>query len=665
MKIQYAFLLLLLPFYAFSEEYRFVLNSGHNGSSRYLQYDNSTQYAVSISDEGELLLIAADTQRVIKKYILSHNTLVDLKFNPEFSELAFVTYSNLQFTLEVWDWHRGVRLYTRDLEDKPLFLEYTMAGNHLVFGQSNIPSIVFLDHQTGKERTWLKNHSSLYQDVYIGGSESNIMTYNLSGQIKYIRLDNGESLGTVTTQSGLEWLEVLQTGRKNLVIGKKGNTFYILDRQTGEVQDTYAQDRILAVDLDTETSLLSLAVDIRGNTFLKQYNLAEGVFYPVNDPLLLTRDKEITSITALGELTLVGTVNGDFYNFFNETEELIPFFEEKQLTFLDLQFFDNALYISSPERMIRLDSPYFQADSSMEDIQKVKQTNQMYPNRGEFHFYKQEDELFAFSSNADQPAPLMYSNQDGLLERVAIMGDNLLSGDTYSLLNRLFLFKDDNSEINLYNLENGERLFQWSSPAIETICFVNKESLLLGKASSPGNRGVMEILNPVTGEIAPLNDPYFYILDAYRSDKGIYTLGLKMDDNQVITELSFRELENIRESTSLFSIESEDYNSRIFIHKNELFVTLDGIGLLHYNGRRSNVIETPYDVKDMTFMDDKFVLLYKGNMLSFWDMNSLKADMDMNFFSDYSWLAVSAQQNAYYYTPEARDNFFVYRVIRR
>jgi len=665
MKFKYVFLLLLLPFCVFSEDYRFVLNSGHEGSSRFLDFDESTQYAVSISNQGEILLIAADTQRVIKKYNLSHNTLVDLKFNPEFSELAIVTYANLNFTLEVWDWHRGVRLYTRALQDKPLFLEYTMAGKHLVLGQSDMPSVIFLDHETGKERNWLKDHSSLYQDVYVGSSESNIMTYNLSGQIQYFRLDKGESLGTVTTQSGLEWLEVLQTGRKNLAVGRKGNAFYILDRQTGEVLDEYFQDRILAIDIDRKTALLSLAVDIRGNTFLKQYNLSEGVFYPVSDPLLLTRDKTVTSISAVGELTLVGTEKGDFYNFFNETEELVPFFDEKQLPFFDIQFFDNALYLSSPERMIRMDSPYFQAHSTMDDIQKVKQTNQIYPNRGEFHFLRQDNELFAFSSNPEQPAPLLYTNSEGLLERMAIMGDNLLSGDTFSLLGNLFLFKDSNYNINLYNLENGERLFQWSSPAIETISFVNEESLLIGKASSPGNPGVLEILNPVTGEIAPLNDSYFYILDALRTDEGIYTLGLKMDDDQVISELSYRALDNIRESKNLFSIAIEDYNSRIYLHGEDLFVTLKGIGILHYNGRRSNVIETPYNIKDLTFTDDKMVLLYKDNKLSFWDLDTMKANMDMNFFSDYSWLAVSAEQNAYYYTPEAKDNFFVYRVIRR
>lgn len=665
MKIQFLFLFLLLSSSVFSEEYRFVLNTGHRGSSTYLQYDENTHYAVSISDEGEILLFAVDTQRVIKKYNLSHNTIVDLQFNPEYSELAFVTYANLHFTLEVWDWHRGVRLFTRELQDKPLFLEYTMAGKNLVLGQSNTPSILFLDHETGNNKNWLDKHSSLYQDVYIGGSESNIMTYNLSGQINFIRLDNEQSLGAVKTEAGLEWLNVLQTGRKNLAVGKKGNDFIILDRQTGEIMDRYSQDRIMAMDLDCNNALLSLAVDIRGNTFLKQYDLKDGVFSPISDPLLLTRDKKISSIVAIGELTLAGTLSGDFYNFYNETEEFIPFFEEQELDFVDLESFDNALYISSPERMIRLDSPYLQADSSLNDIEKVKQTNQIFPNRGNFHFYNQGEQLYAFSSDPEQPAPLLLSNDEGLLDRMPVMGDKLLSGDHFTLSDNLFLFIDSNSNINLYDIENGENLFQWSSPSVESLCFISDETLLIGKASSPQKIGVLETLNRITGEIAPLNDSYFYILDLLRTEEGVYILGLKMKDGEVYTELSLRDPENINNSESLFSFASEDYSSKIYLHEEELFISIQGTGLLHYNGRRSSVIETPFDVIDMTFLQDKMVLLYKGNKLSFWGLSPVKEDLEMNFFSDYSWLAVSPEQNAYFYTPEAKDNFFVYRVIRR
>lgn len=665
MKTRFLLFFFLLSVSIFSEEFRFVLNTGHSGSSYYLQYDENTHYAVSVSDEGEILLFAVDTQRVIKKYTLSHNTIVDLKFNPEFSEIAFVTYANLHFTLEVWDWHRGVRLFSRELQDKPLFLEYTMAGKNLAIGQSDIPSIIFLDHQNGREKDWLKNHSSLYQDVYVGSSESNIMTYNLSGQINYIRLDNGQSLGSVKTEAGLEWLDVLQTGRKNLALGKKSNDFYILDRQTGSIMDRFSQDRILSMDLDCSRALLSLVVDIRGNTFLKQYDLQDGLFNPVDEPLLLTRDKDITSITSVGELTLIGTGTGDFFNFYNETEEFIPLFEEQELPFVDLQFFDDALYISSPERMIRLDSPYLKANSTLSDIERVKQTNQIYPNRGLFHFYHEGEKLFAFSSDSNQPAPLLLANDEGLLERMPVMGDKLLSGDHFTFSDNLFLFMDQSSNLNLYDISSGENLFQWSSPSIESFCFVTDETLLIGKASSPQKMGVLEILNRTTGEIAPLNDTYFYILDLQKTEKGIYILGLKMIEGEVYTELSIRDPENINESVSLLTVASEDYNSKMFLNDRNLFISLQGIGLLYFNGSRSHIIETPYDIVDLTFMDDKMVVLYKGNKLSFWSLSPFREDLEMNFFSDYSWLAVSPEQNAYYYTPEARDNFFVYRVIRR
>jgi len=658
------FVILSTPVVA--EEYRFVINTGHMSPPAFLHFDEDTQYLISISESGQMLLLTPDTHRVVKDLQLTDDKIIDLVFNNEYSELAIITYSDLTFSIEVWDWHRGVQLFKQDLSDKPLYMRYTLAGKHLVIGSSERPTTRFLDHSDGKAESWFEDSSHLFQDVYVGATEKTLMGYRFSGQLAYYDISSGERLIQFSTEPGLEWIEVIQRDDKVITLGKKGNVFYLINRQDGSVLDQLEIENLLTWHLNSNKGVITFIKEIRGNSFLFEYDLSILGFETIQSNILVSRDDHIKTIANLGDLSIIGNNDGQFYQFYPDSEEYLPFFDESQLKILDMQILDDSLYLSTQEKIIKLESPFFNEDSKWSDLKKVRQTNQIYPNRGSFEMDMFHDKILAFSSDAEIPAPLLQSNEEGLLERIPVTGDKLLSADHVNVLEDQVLTVSNGSDIAVYDLSTGDNVFSWSSQSIVNAVFFDNDSIVYGKASSPGHQGVIEILNIKTGEITPLSDPYFYLLDMYKTDEGIYFLGLKEQNDAIVTELNYIDFDDPYNFQRKFYLAKEDYSSKIFIDENHrVFVTLSGMGFVYIDGRRTRTVETKRDIEEMLFHDNKCIMRYDNQSIGFWDMDRNSEELILNFFSDYSWLAIASDNKSYFYTPEAKDNFFVYRLVRR
>lgn len=655
--------LIVSAFIVNADEYRFVINSGHNGPSTYLYFHQETQYYISVSDQGELLLLAPDEQRVVKRIQMTQAKILDLKFNSGTTEMAFVSYSDLNFFLEVWDWHRGVLLYSISLSDRPLFMEYTMGGNYLCIGQSEMPTVLWLDHLTGDLSDRTPTLSQLFQDVYVGASESNIMGYDLSGRFRYYNADDGRLIGEVPTMASLREIEVLQTGNKTITLGLTDQSFHLLDRQSGALLDSLDQSNIICYNIDAYRGLLSSIEEDRGNYYLSSYTLSEGSFLETNERALLGKELDISSLQDMGSLMLLGTNNGDFMFFDRSTQELHPFFMEDILTINGIAGDQNRLHIATEAGLISIESPYFNRNGSFDDFQRIRQYNQPYPHRGNYQLFSFNHGNYIASIDSDQPSPLLHLNEEELLERIPSLAEDSISLNSLDFLGNSMAYLGNNTDIHIYDMEDGEEVYQWANPAVKSILLLNEEAILVGKGSSPDNPGSLLMINYQTEEISPLNDSFFYILDIQRADNStVYTLGLVSDEDGIATVLMSIDSDNQLEK--ILSIPLESYDSRLYFLDDELYITVGEQGLIRYDGRRSQHLLQGHEILDITLVNDRLVLLLEDSTLVFLD-NSDKIDLSQNFFTDLSWLAVENNNQAYFYTQGARDNFFVYRVIRR
>ncbi|MDA3850477.1 MAG: hypothetical protein PF447_04325, partial [Spirochaetaceae bacterium] len=246
--------------------------------------------------------------------------------------------------------------------------------------------------------------------------------------------------------------------------------------------------------------------------------------------------------------------------------------------------------------------------------------------------------------------------------------ETLFMPSDMEVLNDLVLSITDLAKLEIFNMTMGDELYSWSNPSLNNGIFIDDDSLLISKTSSPGNSGVLDIINWKTGEITPLNDEYFYVLDMeiYRPTGKLYILGLKENHGEIQLSVTERSLDNINNARTLVELDREDYNSQIYISPNgKVFISLDNIGLLEINGRRTITWNTPRDVNAMDFWGSQAVLLYDDNSIAFWDRSDRTELMRLTLFQDLSWLVVKSDNKAYFYSPGARDNFSVYRVIQR
>lgn len=666
MKRLFFFAALLLAMNIYSEEYRFVMNSGFYTSVSKMHYDEDTRYLVTISDNGQLLILDTISQRVIKKYTLSSETIVDASFNSEYSEVALVTVKNFNFQLELWDWHRGVKLYEKTLNEKPLFAEYTLSGNSLVFGKSGRPSITFIDHQSGNDLSKMTDSTQLFQNVYIGASGKTIMGYNLSGSLQYLQISTGKELGRVETKSGLKNLFVLQTGDKTIALAEDSQGFILINRQTGEVLDSLSVKDLSTSSIDSKNSQFSFIKRERGNQYFYQYDLSGGSFDPVHNGLNLGQSTLYTSMESLDGICYLGTSEGEFYLYFLDTQEVVPFFNETVLGINNIAVFNQSLYIASNDKLIRLESPFLNSNDHWEDLNKIKQTNQVYPNTGDYKLWYNGSSLLAYSQSSLSPSPLLRTDQDGLLGRDSNMAETLFYANQIDQEENSLLVVKDKSSVNIYDLNKGEISFQWIAPSIEKSLFIDDSNILLGKSLSPDSNGdALESLNIETGEISPVENDLFHILDFNNIDDKIYVLGLKESSGSIFMVLTRYDNQNLRKERDLVTLEYEDYSSKIYDHEGMIFIPLSGLGFISFDGRKSRTVETDKDIMDMQFINDKMIVLYEDESIGFRDMGTLFEEVNMTFFSDYSWVAIYNDYSNYLYTPEARDNFFVYRVIKR
>ena len=106
-----------------------IVNSGHRGAVLDIAFDDAQNLLFSVGEDGTLRLWNPAAPALVRSLAVTHLKARMLAVNPSRSQAAFVATDDIgAFSLEVWDWKTGKRLYRLPLREQPLFVRYSGLG---------------------------------------------------------------------------------------------------------------------------------------------------------------------------------------------------------------------------------------------------------------------------------------------------------------------------------------------------------------------------------------------------------------------------------------------------------------------------------------------------------------------------------------------------------
>jgi len=280
MKKSVLFLLLFLISISVSAETKFIIDAGHYSPIVDIQYNESKNLIFTAEETGSITIWNKREETLRSRFQVTSKTIDQIIESPVDNYITILSHDSEKYYLSVWDWKFQRELFTRRIEEQPLFLEYSGKGRYLFYGNIQNPSLTFINAQNGVSLNYLSNLPSIYDYGFLGSSEKTIMTYSSSGSIKFFNLRTGENLKNVTTLNGLDNLNVIKTGDKKLFSARKDNDLFLIDRLNGNVINTIQFDELLYSSQNNTNGIILTIERLNRKRIIKKwcFNCNKSIF---------------------------------------------------------------------------------------------------------------------------------------------------------------------------------------------------------------------------------------------------------------------------------------------------------------------------------------------------------------------------------------------------
>ena len=654
-----------------SASYRLVLQSGHEGAPIDVQWHKQSGMLLSVGEDGRFIVTNPGSKKVIHRFRVTDDRIHRFQSDPSGSRAALLTSREGAYTVSVWDWGSEEKKYEFPLESEPLFMSWSAQGQYLIVGKIEDPSILILYGKTGKRLSYLERLPSLYSSGYIGKTEKILMTYTSSGDLRYWDIRTSTQKLFAETLPNLRDLTVLQFGNKTNLFARRGETLYIINRQTGTVLDQLELPGLLDAAIDAFDGTLDVLIASTGGARIRQYTILDGMFtdrdftiseIPLNTlsaPIIITRGNNHTYVaTASGELLMASKT------------ELSLISEDRLWRPQALAFDDGRLYMSNGSQVLRITSPFFSEDSSstLEDLKT--HTSRLLEIGGAPGGETGLDIL-------PDGRVITWDRDSGVLERGIrtfdfTMPDTMRFIKSTSAIKKLkvidltrALTVDQSGTIRILDSQSGTVLTEYMALGILDAAYSPEgDFILVGRSANNRARTSLESIDVDTRESSPIPDDRFMVYNVVAGEHSIYTMGITQDSkNGKTTTLLAHDIKNPSQTQVLRKLPGEDLNAMMLPHSSDKGVyTTFGGEMRKILGSRE--ITYSWDEPILNLREHGTILygIDRGGSLVLWRMkDGSQALLEVHFFKGGSWLALQPNSDSIWSSSEALKNFILYR----
>lgn len=639
-------------------EPRLVVQTGHIGQVTALAVDSKDSLLFSGGSDGTIRAWNLATNELAYSLQVANLPIRLLAVDPVRPEIAVFETDNINvYRLEVWNWRTGKLLYTRDLNETPLLLQYSPNGDFLVYSVTSWNSLTFLDASTGAVLPYFTNGFGIVSALIISSSGKNMMTYSPSGALQYWTIDTGTLRQTYTTLPNLTAISF--TSNNRYMFAASGDSLVMVDLVGGQTVSSIGSPGIQATAVDPASNSVVVSTKGANGGGLGLYSYSGLLFS--QGGAFDAPPAGILDIAVANGTVYAGLDSGEIYT----AQPYLggdTFGANNLLAVNDFAVSNDRVVLATPKNLIVFKSSLFSSSDPSSTPQAVSESLAANPYDGKTGIATLPDGGFAIWNTAGSSGSYrVFSSDTGVGAPVADFPAPLVQLESAGAS---LLTLDAAGTVRLIDPVGGGTLFEYSASGLDSAAWVNPTHILTGlSASGPVSTPLLQI-NPQTGETVPIPDPSIVVYSLkYDPVKHlVFSLGITTTPlyGSASTVLDAHQLDTLGSGTSWLRYTGEDHNAGLAIDPSDgdVYTSLGFQGVR----RLSNADSTPFTFERSGHLPRKLVVsgqwvysLNSDSTLSIWNKNTGRLLLTLYVFKDDSWAAILSSGK--YFSSSGADQY--------
>ena len=638
-------MLILLGTYSYCDNPRVVVDNGHTGVVRSLEYHQEFDLLFSSGEDGTVRGWNASTKELVYNLRVSYNPIEKFALDPEQPRIATVEKVDAKtFKLAVWNWQDNKELFSREIREVPLYIGFSPKGSYLAYSITEWDSLVLLDAESGEQTSYLRDGFGIVSGFIISPSEKTIMTYSPSGNIQYWDIVGGFRKQRISTTSDITTFSF--TSNLRYMVGSDGNRVYMIDLINGNEVVSLPISGIGAVS----TNPLSNSVACVAR---REAEEDQTIFLiDLEDRIRIERrfdvpfEERITDVAFYMNSIYTSNVKGYI------TEHKIRWSTHREFgtgrlkEITDIAFTKDQLLLPSKEEILVFNSDFLKKTKKEEDklrpeyVYITKHPNPFQEKIGIETVSDRDLLLWTKGESAGKIAyfnPFFSSSGNSYEDFESPLKD-------ISIDSTRILALEKNGTCRIFDKDTFHEKFSYSSFGLETVTFAG-DAIIAGKSRSTGFSVPLLQINPETGETVPIYDSNVLTFDLMYDDNNrrLYSLGLQQEGETFSTVLKEHTGRTFDLTYTLQTFKGEDLGAAFTMEQRPttIYSTIGYNGIEVFPFSQETVFEKSGHVPRKIVIHGRYLFsLNRDSTVTAWDKNSGDKLFDLYLFKDSNWLVV-------------------------
>ena len=559
------------------EGVRAIVDSGHAGAVRWMEFDEKRGLLFSSGDDGTVRIwdpAAGALMRVLQVTQLATGTIA---VNPLSPQLAVVVTDGAGSNfLAVWDWEKGRQLFRISLRENPLFVRFSGLGTYILFGESSWQGLKIVRSSDGTSVGFRPEGFGIVGFAEMSRSEKTLMTYQVSGKITYWDLATGNQTLDAPTVPYLSGIRIAPD--RGSLVGFTSTEVVRVDAVSGAERGRAQLAGAMSLDISLSGDELT-CVQASGRVSrwaLNGDSIAARPDLPAlpQAPSLLACGTEAVYFSGLsGRLTALDS-HGDVSQFGKNVVADATGFDAGQ----------GRVALGSREWVRVFSSDSLDGSAPLTAIRTVLAPNPFLASTG--LTFIGNGKLLAWGSN-DSGAPALAALDTGMMGKPSepVRAFSRISSPFRGALTALRAAADEligiesGGIVRIADSQSGVIRFDGRIPGAAAVLRVSQKEIIAGRNTTTERDGSLLRVNMGTGETVAIRGrnifTYALLLDPGLAGRGpyLYTVGL---DSARSTNLLRYDGPGFERETVLDSVAEEDLDATLALDPDQhiLYATL-------------------------------------------------------------------------------------------
>ncbi len=588
-----------------------------------------------------------------------------LAIHPTLPRIALITTDGINtFRLDLWDWETRRKIFSKRIEEVPLFLCFSPQGSFIVYGKTDWDSLRFIDGSQGFEKEMIETPFGIVSSVFISSSENTLLSYSPSGTLRYHDLTTGKSkTNPIKTRRDLTDIAFSNDGL--VLFGRENETIYAVNLINGSVLASITIEGLVNFDMASDSTNLALLFDRPSGRSVEIYRYTKGSgnrtsqfkkrelpvsLGPYSPKEIAFHDTVIYSGDESGNIVIHQLFSG----------ESLLFARPMVARIHDIDASNEGLLITTESgKLVLLQSDLFSTSSIPPESFATKSFDSPFSGRSGAITLKNGGFLL-FSTDSNGEGIVRLDPHLGTFTRVGEVSGSIIEAKHYGEEDNILLLSSS-GEVNLFT-NGGRKMASQSSFGIRSASVRNDGDIIAGKGNSGTLSSSLLKIDARTGETVALESEELLIFRTTYNNvsRTLYTLGYQSHRGQLRTILKSRSGTDMDRESVLLTFPGEDPDGSFITSGNDttLYTSLgySGVSILAWDGF-TPLERVEHIPRKLELHNNLLFSLNRDSSISIWSTDNGNNLCTIYIFDDDNWAVVFTSGETFS-SPEAEELLF-------